>query len=400
MSADTPKYLLRKLLLRSSGASRLWAAWLSLCVGTILLLLSLMIWWNFRELLQGKSNEDSLGSSFITISKTVTDDNMGNPKATLFTTTDIAELQTQKQVQEVGALVSNHFPVIASTKGSLGFSTEMFLEAVPDHFIDKRPGEWNWKEGDTQVPIILSTEFLNLYNYGFALSQGLPQLSQTSIKTITFNLTVGEGDVKDTYTGHVTGFSDRITSVLVPESFIQYANIKYGHHATSEASQLILKVKDPSDKEFVDYLQSHKYSTNAEQLRWSKMRAIVDVISGTTGLLALLLMGIGTIVFILFIELTMANAQQSIVLLLQIGYSPRYISTFMLGKFVPLLLSAILIAVGVAISAQIALSIWAQPMMLRISMLLGWPIWLVVIFSAGLLMLQVKKAVVNALKKV
>ena len=50
-----------------------------------------MIWWNFQELLYGKTDNDSLGSSFLTISKKVTADNMSKPELTVFSPQEIAD---------------------------------------------------------------------------------------------------------------------------------------------------------------------------------------------------------------------------------------------------------------------------------------------------------------------
>src|SRR5262245_60360930 len=128
--------LLHKLMFRTDGSSRKWAAWITLFVGTTLLLLSVMIWWNFREVLQRRSQNDSLSSTFLTINKRITDRNMG--QVNLFTEAEIEELKKLPEVQEVGTLASNHFPVSASMGTSLGFYTQLFLEAVPERFMDKK----------------------------------------------------------------------------------------------------------------------------------------------------------------------------------------------------------------------------------------------------------------------
>src|ERR1700742_3377945 len=116
--------MLKKLLLRTQHSSRLWAALASLCVGTTLLLLSVMIWWNFRELLYGKNQNDTLGSTFLIIGKRVTEQNMGVPNATIFTQPDIHSLKLAPQVQDVGVITSNHFPVYAMMGGKLPLSTD------------------------------------------------------------------------------------------------------------------------------------------------------------------------------------------------------------------------------------------------------------------------------------
>lgn len=393
------KQILRKLILRSGHISRLWAALVALCIGTTLLLLSVMIWWNFQQLLNGKSDEnDSLGSTFLTISKNVTDAKMGKPQLTIFSSNEIEEMRYAPEVQDVGVLTSNRFPVYATLNSALNFSTDMFVESVPDRFIDKRPEDWYWQPSNREVPIILSTEFLNLYNYGFAVSKGLPQLSESSIKALGFDLKVGEGELQQTYRAHIVGFSDRIASVLVPDSFMAYGNRVWGHNAYSEPTRLIVKVKDPSSKAFIQYLQTNDYTTNAEQLRWSKLRAIVEVVTGATGLLAVLLMALGALVFILFIELTIAKAQQSITLLLQIGYAPGYLSRFMIKRFFPLLLATAVASMAIAALVQTGIAGWIKTMHLVLPEYPGWPVYAALAVSTLILLALVATSIVRAIR--
>lgn len=400
MSLVTQKKMLKNLLLNKSGSTRLWLAWSSLCIGTCLLLLSVMIWWNFQELLYGKTDNDSLGSSFLTISKKVTADNMSKPELTVFSPQEIADFKTIEGIQDVGQLTSNRFPAYITLNSKLGFSSDIFLEAVPNQFIDKKPDEWYWQDKSRNIPIILSAEFLNLYNYGFALSQGLPQLSASTIQALSFDLVLGQPEQRETYTAHVVGFSDRITSVLIPQNFMEYANTKYGGGFQPLPSRLIVKLKDPSSKSFNHFLEQHNYTTNSEQLRFNKLRGVVEVIAMSTGILALILMGISVLVFTLFIELTVARAQQSLVLLLQIGYNPSYLRKFMMSKFLPLMIGAVLVACAIAIVVQFFASVFIQKMNLQLDTFPGWQVWIVATLTVVLLSLQVVRAVRQAVDKI
>jgi len=392
--------MLRKLLMRTQHKSRLWAALLALCIGTTLLLLSVMIWWNFRELLYGKSQNDTLGSTFLIIGKRVTEQNMGVANATVFQQTDIDSLKLAPQVQDVGIIGANHFPVYAIMGGKLPLATDLPLESVPDKFIDNMPADWKWEPGSRSLPIIVSSQFLDIYNYVFAPSQGLPQLSENSVKSIALNLKVGEGDKSEVFLAHVVGFSDRIGSVLAPQSFIDYGNKMYGKPGAATApSQLILKAKDPSDTKFTDYLQRRDYATNSQNLRWSKIRAIVEVVTSATGILALLLMGIGTLVFILFIELTIAHAQHSLTLLLQVGYSPHYLSRFMIKRFLPLVFGTVIVSMVITIVSQIMASMLVKSQGLVLPLVPGWPVWAALVVSTGILGLLVTKSISGAIKK-
>lgn len=400
MSDSTQKNILRKLLLRTQQRSRLWAALAALCIGTTLLLISVMIWWNFNELLYGKSQNDSLGSTFLMIGKRITEQNMGIPNATLFSTTEIDQLRHAPEVQAVGIISSNRFPVYATLGGRLAFATDLPLESVPDAFIDNLPDTWKWEPGSRDLPIIISSQFLDIYNYVFAPSQGLPQLSESSVKSIALNLKAGEGEQAETFTAHVVGFSDRIGSVLAPQSFIDYGNKKFGKTGNAEApSQLIIKAKDPSSTRFTAYLKDHDYTTNSQNLRWSKMRAIVEVVTSATGVLALLLMGIGTLVFILFIELTIARAQASLTLLLQIGYSPHFVSLFMIRRFVPMVIATVVTAMIITVVAQVATSVIIKSQGLMLPAIPGWPVWAALLVSTLILILLVRNSISSAIKK-
>jgi hypothetical protein len=400
LSDITQKHILKKLLLRTQNRSRLWAALTALCIGTALLLASVMIWWDFNELLYGKTQNDSLASTYLVIGKEVTNENMGASGATLFTPAEIDSVKHAPEVQDVGPVTSNRFPAYVHTGGKLAFATDLPLGAVPDQFLDKLPERWNWAPGSSDVPVILSSQFLIIYNYMFAPSQGLPQLSESSVKSVGLILEIGEDNNKEVYTAHIVGFSDRIGSVLAPQSFIEYGNRKYGRQGTGEAiSQLIIKAKDPSNVQFVAFLKRHDYVTNPQNLVWSKMRAIVEVEASAAGVLALLLMGISTLVFILFIELTVARARQSLTLLLQIGYGPGYISRFMTARFLPMVLGTVACSMVLALGVQLAAIKQAKSQGLTLALLPGWPVWAALGIATVILVALVRRSISSAIRK-
>ena len=256
MSQNNSVGILKKLLLRNTNQGRLISAWMALWIGCTLLLVSVMMWSVFQDLLKGKSSNDSLGSTFLTISKKVDDAAMANKERSQIQSQDISQIKSAPQVQDVGMLSPANFKVSASIgSGPMAFYTLLFLEAAPDRFMDQMPNSWQWQEGDNTLPIILSRDFLNMYNYVFAPSQGLPLLSEQTVKALGFTLTMGEGANATNYRAQVEGFSDRISSVLVPQSFIEYGNKKFAPQAPISISRVIIKVADPSDKAFISFLE-------------------------------------------------------------------------------------------------------------------------------------------------
>ena len=66
-----------------------------------------------------------------------------------FSAKDISKLEKQPWMRKVGAFTSANFSVMASMGlGDSRMSTYMFLESIPDDFLDIRPEEWEWKPGE------------------------------------------------------------------------------------------------------------------------------------------------------------------------------------------------------------------------------------------------------------
>lgn len=401
MKRNKHKVLLRKLLLQHRGNNRLWPALLAICLGTILLLFAVMLWTGFRDLLNGSYDNDALGSSYLIVSKRVVQEEaLKEQKIERFNISEIRALSGLPQVADIAMLSSNRFPVSISLKGSgeMDFTAELFLEAVPDRFIDDKPIDWYWQHGSPEVPVILSTELLNLYNFGFAISQGLPQLSRNSLNSMVFNMRIGSGTYSELFSARVVGFSDRINSILVPESFIEFGNKMYAPPVSPGPTRVIIKVKDPSDKSFIQYLADRDYMTNTEALRSGKLRTAVQVVSMATGLLAVLLLIMGVLIFLLFIELAITRARESLQLLITIGYSPRFLSTFMFMRFFPLLLFVMVVAGILAMMAQVKAAKYILNMHLYISKYPAWEVWTVLGSVTLLILLLVSRAIVRAVK--
>lgn len=398
MSNHTQHKLLRKLLLQSGGKLRLTIAIGTLVAGTTLLLLSVLVWWNFGVLLSGDAQKGNASKNYVVIGKLVTDYNMANAAGNTFTPQEVQDLHRAPQVQDVGEVIPARFAVYAVIGGRLAMATDLPLESVPDRFLDEVPENWTWEPGKRQLPVILSSQFLDVYNYVFAPSQGLPQLSRTSVKAVGLKLQVG-GEQGTTLSAHVAGFSEYLGSVLAPPAFIAYGNKTYGQGTASEQpSRLVLKVADPSDTRFAAYLEQHGYTANPQNLRWSKMRAIVEVVTTATGVLALLLMGMSTLVFVLFIQLSITRAQHSLVLLGQLGYSPRHIYQFVAGRYIPLIVGAMLGAMLLCCSMQLIAAHVALRSQLLLPSVPGIPVWVALGISTALLLLLVSRAIKKAIR--
>lgn len=390
--------IILKLLKPQHQRTRMYGSWLALCIGLLLLFVAALAWFDFRSMLSSKGKDDSM-ASYLVIGKKVTNESMmRNPEENLFSAADIDGVKQLKNVTEVGNLNANNFPVSASIGGRLGFYTELFLGSVDDKYLDIQPEDWSWQPGQQSLPIIMSTDFLNLYNYGFALSQGLPQLSQTSIKSLPFEIDIAHGEEK--YRAHIVGFTDRISSILVPQSFMDEMNKHYALAVTKMPSRLILKVQDPSETAFVTYLKTKEYTTNQEQLRWSRIRTIVQAIVSSVGFIAVVVVGMALLSFVLFVEITVQKASDHIKLMKQIGYAPARLRKILNRFFLPWISSAVLIAALIAVGIHVFMIQWLKKLDFELQLSDAWIIAALAIVLLFLLLLILKRSVSNILKKV
>ncbi|MFZ6024193.1 MAG: FtsX-like permease family protein [Bacteroidota bacterium] len=325
--------LLRKLIKTGAERVRFVMAIIGLSIAMILILSAVQLQSNYNELLQGSGNRDSI-ANFLVVNKILTDQNLKN---TTLSDAEINDIRAQRFTDAVGILQSSRFKAsIQSSSAQFPFYTDIAFESVPDSFLDVSTKEWNWEPSSGFVPIIVPGMFLDIYNFQFSLSQGLPQLTRELVKMIFFRVNLYDNKgMAHSMRGRVVGFSNRISSLLVPQSFMDWANRQYGGSLNQAPSRIIIRTKDHGDPGLVSYLKEKKLSTDQDKTRFSRYRQVVDMvvnISGTTGLLMLLF---ALLIFTLFIQLTISSCKEEIKLLLTLGTSPKQLSRFLMGQFFP-----------------------------------------------------------------
>ena len=212
---------------------------------------------NIQQMLkEGSIRKD--GFDFISITKTVTNETMGQAEKNLFQAADIAELKSKPFLEDVAPLEANQFQVELSAAGVLPFRTNLFLETIENSFLDTVPSSFQWQPGQTKIPIIISSDFLEIFNV-FGPSYNLPQVSQETATGIPVYITChGDGNREQTFQGQVVAFSDRINSVLVPKSFLDWANLTFKGKKSDHASRLYIKTKDANSAELLNFLDQKK----------------------------------------------------------------------------------------------------------------------------------------------
>lgn len=354
--------ILKKIIRTGVGKGRFLMAAVGLGIAMLLILVSLQVHTNFNELLYGERNENER-ADFLVVNKRITNAMMGNNAASAFTPAEIEDFKKQPFVDGFGVITAAQFNV-KMVADQLGFSTEMFFEAVPDSFVDVKTDQWKWALGQQEIPVIVPSEFRDMFNFGFAMGNNMPQFSDETISTLTPGIVISQGIRSSQFAGRIVGFSDRISTVLVPMSFMEWANGVYGSGQTKPPSRVILKTKDPSNPQLAKYLDDHGYATNKEKTRYSKVRVIVQTIVSVVGFFGLVILMFALLVFSMFIQLVIASCKKEIRLLITLGTAPAQLQRYLLKQFVPLY---IVIGIG-ALVLVAGLQWWAAGLLAKHNM--------------------------------
>jgi FtsX-like permease family len=361
--------LLKKLIKTASGRARFLMAVAGLSVAMLLILSAVQIQANYNELLYSKTNQDSV-ANFLVINKSVTEKTVG---ATNLSDADIADLKAQPFVDELGVLTPSRFKVAAqSISDQIPFYSDIFFESVPDEFLDVQTADWKWDENANYIPMIVPNQFLDMYNFGFATSQDLPQLTQDLVKNLPMEIKIKTADGKERYYGKVVGFSDRISSVLVPQTFMDWANARFGTRENTKPSRIVIRTKDPGNPQLSTYLSNHGLTTDADKTRFSKYRQVVDTVVNISWITGALMLLFAVLIFSLFIELTVASCKEEIGLLITLGAAPKQLQRFLMKQFFPPNIIIALVVLLILSVLQWLLQQWLQTQHMYVSAALSY----------------------------
>ena len=295
---------------------------LTLCIGVCILLTVCQLYFDVKPLLQHQT--DVFASKYAVVSKNISIFKTLDKEGIYFNKNEMEKLKQEPFVKSVSHFTPASFKIGAYTDKNDNiplFYTDLFFESIPDKYLDVQPDDWQWTEGSRFVPVIIPESYLNLYNFGFAESQGLPV------------------------------FSNKINSILVPQSFLDWANKEYGKTEVSNTSRLLVEFENPSDERVLQYFNTHNLSINKDELELSKMSfffhsALLFVVG-----IALIIIVLSVAFILLSVNLIIQKHKEQIVNLYYIGYLPHQIARFY--QWVISIVTVIAVAGAIALSLYI-----------------------------------------------
>jgi len=305
--------------------------YVGLFVGILILLVALQTFVNIRALLQ-ENNPRKQGYDYISVSRTITNENMGRDNS--FSAKDLQLLRAAPGVQEISPLYSNKFRAEASAGSVMPFSTDLFLESIDNSFIDSVPPAFSWQPGQTDVPLIFSSDFLEIYNV-FAPAQGLPQVSAKTISSINIMLTCSGPLGTQHYRAGIVAFSDRINSILVPRSFLNWNNLHLDGDTLTRIERVYIRTKDANNPQLISYLDRGNYHLNKDKVKFSRIKGILQNIVAALGIFGVLVIALALMLFSFYVRLMIARSRDNLRLLLVLGYSPAWLAKSVARTWLP-----------------------------------------------------------------
>ncbi|MBL7900912.1 MAG: hypothetical protein JNK73_02875 [Bacteroidia bacterium] len=315
---------MKKLLLSHARPVQLVLALLGSALGLAILMAGVQMWVDVSQVLKQK---DMLGGDYVVINKKVSLLNTLGGKPGSFSQEEQQEIRSVKGISDLAAFRKGRFKASMELSGSMGqiagpgLKTLLFFEALPDRFIDVEQGDWHWKSGDRSVPIIIPTDYFNLYNQSMAESQQLPVIPENLLKSVTFKLTIEGNGKTEELQGRIAGFSQRINSILVPEKFLDYANQRYGPGDNEEPSRLILHAGEPSSPALSAFFRDRGYELNQEKLKASRINTLLQLVMAMVALLGVFIVGLALLGFLQYNQLLAYRSAWEIQTLHWTGFS-------------------------------------------------------------------------------
>lgn len=321
------KYLFL-LLRRNVSAWQLLIFGVGGLVGALIVMLCMQ---SYRDIDRAYQSDDALFSeNYLVISKPVslrtTVKGLIGGQSLSFNEHEIEELRALPDVSEVAPFRTARFTVDAMVSaGHRTLRTEMFLESVPDEFIDLPLDDIEWKAdlSDRFVPVLVPRNYLDLYNFGYASARGLPQLAEGLVGQFTFQLIIGGSF----YHARIVGFSTRLNTILVPDAFLADANRVYGEGKDDSPSRLIVRTRgEEAGASLLQYLTRMHYVVADGGEALVRMRSMVYGIVWAVAAVGILVMLLSFFLLVVSFLLLIERNREIFRNLISLGYNQKQIT--------------------------------------------------------------------------
>ena len=323
--------MMRQLFFKYQNKKQLTLALVGTFLGLFFLFTSLHF---LHKIYTYGENAEMLSKNTIVIQKKVTSGpllGLNNPE---FSDEQIDEVRSMEFVESCDPIRSNTFDVVLSIDDPLipAFNSNIYVQSVHEDYLDVKTDHWDWDEGSKTLPIIMPRDFLMMMN-NFLSASNIPQLSDELVLDLKIDLRIGPRNYRETVHARIVGFTNELSSILVPEYFLNWANQKYGEKDKEVISQLVVKSKDGQFGLLENYLEEKEFESKKSQLLIAKLKSTLGVLLTIISSISLLAVFLSMLVLIQYLQLIMTKNDYEIRTLLRLGHAPNQLIKVFLRYF-------------------------------------------------------------------
>lgn len=283
----------------------------------------------YRDVAPVFTAEDSfMKSDFIIVEKKIGTGATFSGQSNDFSQNEIENIKNQGFATNVGTFTSAGYQATArmGVSGTNILNSEIFFESIPDHFVDAPQGSWQYTPGSREVPIIMPRSYLAMYNFGFAQSRSLPKISEGLVGMVDFDIFIQGNGETGSFKGKLIGFSNRISSILVPQAFMDWSNSRFAPSSHTNPTRLILDTDNSKTGQMTKYFDRKGYEVEDDKLDPEKTTYFLRLMVTMVMAVGLVISLLSFYVLMLSIYLLVQKNSTKLENLLLIGYSPQAVA--------------------------------------------------------------------------
>lgn len=323
--------MLSKLLFKNQDKKQLIIALIGAFLGMLFLILSIHYTIKINEFGEGT---DVLGPNTLMVQKKVTNSSSLNISKTDFTIKEIEKLKQNSFIKDIQPVQSNNFDISFETSDPLVpyFRTDVFIQTIPSDFLDVKTDLWHWNKQDKYVPMIMPREFLVMLNT-FMSASGIPQISEDLAKSVKFKFKIWNEQKSEKFDVQIIGFTNEVSSILVPSSFMEYGDLNFGKSTDKKITQVMILGEEGQFGLVEDLMLKRGLEPKNSQLIVGRLKSIVGTLFLLIFSISLIAVFSSFLVLIQYIQLLLTKNNYEIKTLLRLGFSIRQIVKIVFNYF-------------------------------------------------------------------
>ena len=349
--------LMKRVLFAGRGRANLAIASGAFALGLLLVLMAVQVHYNLGLISGKRTTSGTDNREYLILTKPVGAihalSGVSKGMAASFRQDEIDHLAAQPFVLDLAPFTANRYAIRSNLGERLGMYADLFFESVPDAFLDNLPAEWGWAPGNTFLPVMVTRDWLDLYNFNVSAIYNLPQLTEETLSNVEFEVVVGSPGNEARFRSRIVTFSQRMPGMMVPQPFMDWANERFGS-GEARTNKVVVAVADAADPTLKQFLDDNRFEANAEQTGRRSFRAVALAIVALAGGVGLLFLALSLVIVLLAMRLLVSDARQVLHLMALLGYLPATI----LNRFVRYTLWWLVPAALLAAGAWVAFAWW------------------------------------------